>query len=370
MSVAPIPLVDLQAQHRQIADEVARGFARVIEQTAFILGDEVARFEAAFARFTQVPHCIGVANGTEALELAVRALGIGPGDEVIVPANTFIATALAVARAGATPVLVDCDPVHHLIDVGRIAAAIGPRSKAIMPVHLYGQMAPMEAIEALARAHGLHVIEDAAQAQGATRHGRSAGSWGVAAGTSFYPGKNLGAYGDAGAVLTTSDAVAQRIRALRNYGSDVKYHHPETGFNSRLDTLQAVVLNAKLARLAEWNAARRVAARRYDELLAGWEGVTLPATLPGNEHIWHLYVIRVPQRDAVLRQLHAVGIGAGVHYPVPIHLQGAFGHLGHRPGDFPVTEAAARDILSLPLFPEITAAQQERVVTQLRAAPA
>ena len=368
MSGPTIPLVDLQAQHRQIADEVARGFAHVIERTAFILGDEVASFETAFAAFMEVRHCIGVANGTDALELALRALDVGAGDQVIMPANTFIATALAVARAGATPVLVDSDPVYHLVDVERVAAVIGPRTKAILPVHLYGQMAPMEDLQTLASARGVLLIEDAAQAQGAKRHGKTAGSYGAAAGTSFYPGKNLGAYGDAGAVLTNADGVAQRIRALRNYGSEVKYHHPETGFNSRLDTLQAVVLNAKLAHLQTWNEARREAARRYDELLARCDGATPPATLPGNEHIWHLYVIRVPRRDEVLQRLHAAGIGAGIHYPVPIHLQGAFAHLGYRPGDFPVAERAGREILSLPLFPEITAEQQERVVTGLKKA--
>ena len=368
MSAAAIPLVDLAAQHREIAAEVADGFARVLERTAFVLGDEVGAFERAFAELSQVRHCIGVANGTDALELALRAVGVGAGDEVILPANTFIATAAAVVRAGATPVLVDCDPVHLLIDPERVAARITARTKAIMPVHLYGQAAAVEVFTEIVGARGLAIVEDAAQAQGATRHGRSVGSLGIAAGTSFYPGKNLGAYGDGGAVLTGADDVAKKVRALRNYGSEVKYQHPEIGFNSRLDTLQAVVLAAKLRRLAAWNAARRDAARRYDALLSGVAGVRLPATLAGNEHVWHLYVVRVPRRDEVLRTLHAAGIGAGIHYPVPIHLQGAFAGLGHRRGDFPVAEAAADEGLSLPLYPHITAAQQERVVDTLRAA--
>jgi dTDP-4-amino-4,6-dideoxygalactose transaminase len=363
-----IPLVDLALQHREIAAEVEQGFARVCARSAYVLGPEVAEFEAAFARFSGVEHCIGVANGTDALELALRALDVGPGDEVVLPANTFIATALGVVRAGATPVLVDSDPVYHLIDVDAVARRLGPRTKAILPVHLYGQIAPMEALGALATDARVLLVEDAAQVQGATRNGIGAGGFGAVAGTSFYPGKNLGAYGDAGAVLTRSAEIAQRVRALRNYGSEVKYHHPERGFNSRLDTLQAVVLNAKLARLAEWNAARRAAAARYDTLLAGLPRVVRPATLAGNEHVWHLYVVRVPARDQVLERLHGAGIGAGVHYPTPIHLHGAFAHLGHRAGDFPIAEQAAAEILSLPLYPGITSAQQERVASALGAA--
>jgi dTDP-4-amino-4,6-dideoxygalactose transaminase len=365
---AKIPLVDLGAQHRQIADEVNRGFASVFNDTSFILGAPVAEFEKAYAQFVGVKHCVGVANGTDALELAIRAAGIGPGDEVILPTNTFIATALAVVRAGATPVLVDSEPVHHQIDVAEVEGKITPKTRALLPVDLYGQVAPMEEIARLAAKHNLVVIEDAAQAQGATRHGTGAGAFGLAAGTSFYPGKNLGAYGDAGAVTTNSDAIAEKIRALRNYGSPIKYHHPERGFNSRLDTLQAVVLKAKLARLAGWNQARREAANRYRELLAGVPDVTLPSVDAGNEHVFHVYVIRVPRRDEVLKRLNAEGIGAGIHYPVPIHLQGAFESLGHRRGDFPVAEKAANEIMSLPMFGEITAEQQQRVATTLRQA--
>jgi dTDP-4-amino-4,6-dideoxygalactose transaminase len=363
-----IPLVDLKAQLRQIEAEVRAGWDRVLENTAFILGKDVADFEKAFAAFSGVPHCVGVANGTDAIELVVRAAGIGPGDEVIVPANTFIATALGVSRAGATPVFVDSDPDYHLIDVAQIEAKITAKTKAIMPVHLYGQCAPMEQVLAIAKKRGLLVLEDAAQSQGAKRNGTTAGGFGLAAGVSFYPGKNLGAFGDAGGVLTTSDDVAKKIRALRNYGSEVKYHHPETGFNSRLDTLQAVVLNAKLPLLAGWNAARREAAKRYDELLASLSEVTRPRTLAGNEHIWHLYVIEVDRRDDVLAKLNQKGIGAGIHYPVPVHLQGAYAHLGHRKGDFPVAERAAERILSLPMFAEISPEQQVEVVDALKGA--
>src|SRR5262249_34150080 len=258
--------------------------------------------------------------------------------------------------------------LFHLMDPQRVADKIGPRTKALLPVHLYGQVAPMPALQALAKAHQLIVLEDAAQAHGAAQDGVIAGGFGMGAGTSFYPGKNLGAYGDGGAVLTNSDAMASKVRALRNYGSAVKYEHPELGFNSRLDTLQAVVLSAKLAHLGSWNTARQRAAERYDELLKDVAAVTRPAIMPGNTHVWHLYVVRVPQRDVVWRRLNAAGIGAGVHYPLPIHLQGAFAHLGHRRGDYPVAEQAAAEILSLPLFPEITVAQQERVVAELRKA--
>src|SRR6185369_5741484 len=279
---AVIPLVDLASQHREIADEVARGFAAVIERTAFILGDEVEAFERELAAFVGVEHCVAVANGTDALELSLRAAKIGPGDEVVVPANTFVATALAVVRAGATPVFVDCDPHYHLIEPRKVV--VGPRTRAVIAVHLYGQAAPVDAFAAAAP--GVVLIEDAAQSHGATRGGRQTGTFGVAAATSFYPAKNLGAYGDGGAVLTRSADVAEQIRALRNYGSATKYEHPVLGVNSRLDTLQAVVLRAKLKRLVAWNAARRAAARRYDELLAGMPDVALPRTAPENEHVW------------------------------------------------------------------------------------
>ena len=365
MSAPPIPLVDLKAQHAEIAADVAAGFEKVIGDTAFILGPAVREFEEAFARYCEVSQCVGVANGTDAIELILRALGIGPGDEVIVPANTFIATALGVVRAGARPVLVDCDG-YQLLDPGRIEAALTPRTRAVMPVHLFGQIADMKTIGEIAASRGLFVIEDAAQSQGARRNGRRSGSFGLAAATSFYPGKNIGAYGDAGAILTSKDDIAARLRKLRNWGSETKYHHPEVGFNSRLDTLQAVVLAAKLKRLDAWNEARRRAAARYDALLSGIEGVELPRTLPGNEHVWHLYVIRVPRRDEVLAKLNAEGIGAGIHYPTPLHLHGAMRDLGYRKGDFPVAEKAAAEILSLPMYPHLKDEDQQRVAEALK----
>jgi dTDP-4-amino-4,6-dideoxygalactose transaminase len=369
LSEAPIPLVDLKAQHAEIEEEIMRGFARVCAETAFILGGEVAAFERAFAAYCGVAHCIGVANGTDAIELVARALGLGEGAEVLVPANTFIATALGLLRAGVRPVLVDCDS-YFLMQPGRMEERLTARTRAVLPVHLFGQMADMEAIGEIAAAHGLLVLEDAAQSQGARRNGRGSGSFGAAAATSFYPGKNLGAYGDAGAVLTAQEETASRVRRLRNWGSDRKYYHPEIGFNSRLDTLQAVVLAAKLRRLDAWNAARRQAAARYDELLGGLGGVRLPRTLPGNEHVYHLYVVRVPRRDEVLAKLNAAGIGAGVHYPTPLHLHGALRHLGYRERDFPEAERAAAEVLSLPLHPHLTASQQERVADCLRRAMA
>jgi dTDP-4-amino-4,6-dideoxygalactose transaminase len=361
-----IPLVDLKLQHRQIADELHRGFARLFENTAFILGEEVASFEREFAQFSGVKHCVGVANGTDALEMMLRAVGVGDRDEVIVPANSFVATAFAVMRAGAVPRFVDSDPETHLIDVQAVALQITGCTKAILAVHLYGQMAPMEDLKTLADQTGVLLLEDAAQAHGARRHNQGLASVGLAAATSFYAGKNLGGYGDGGAVLTNSDDLAAAVRALRNYGSEIKYFHPRVGFNSRLDAIQAVVLSEKLKHLADWNDARRQAARRYNDLLSGVNAVTLPVTRPGNEHVWHLYVVRVPERDTVLRKLKEAGISAAVHYPSPIHLHGAFQHLGHQRGAFPVAEAAAEQVLSLPLFPEITLEQQIYVVSELQ----
>ena len=364
-----IPLVDLAAQHAAIAPEVASGWQEVLAQTAFVGGPQVAAFERDYAAFTGAEHCVGVANGTDAIEIALRALGVGPGDECILPANTFIATAEAVCRAGAVPVLADCaDDDTYLLDADAVAAAVTPRTRAIIPVHLYGQAAPVEQLLPLADQAGAWIIEDAAQAQGARRHGQGVGSLGHAAATSFYPGKNLGAYGDAGAVLTGSSDLAERMRMIRDHGSVRKYQHEVLGVNSRMDTLQAVVLSAKLRRLAAWNAARRGAAARYDVALSGLDEVIRPRTLAGNEHVWHLYVVRVPDRDRVLRELTSAGIGAGVHYPVPIHLTPAFASLRSADRKLPVAERTAPELLSLPLFPEITADQQERVVAALTAA--
>lgn len=361
MTMDPIPLVDLRLQHDRIADDVRAGFESVLAKTSFILGPEVQAFEREYAQFCGAGHCIGVGNGTDAIELALRAVGVGPGDEVIIPANTFVATAEAIARTGAALVLADCDE-HFLLDPSAAAAAISERTKAVMPVHLYGQMAPMERY---AVAEGIHLIEDAAQSQGATRDGRRSGSVGIVAATSFYPGKNLGAYGDAGAVTTDDASVAERVRALRNHGGIRKYEHVDIGVNSRLDGLQAVVLSAKLRRLEAWNDERRVAAERYGDLLKALDQVRVPEVLPGNEHVWHLYVVRVPRRNEVLANLNAAGVGAGIHYPTPIHLLPAFAHLGWGRGAFPTAELLAGEILSLPIYPGITLTQQERVVEHL-----
>lgn len=363
-----IPLVDLGAQQEEIAAEVEIGMKEVFARATFIGGPQVAEFEDAYAKFLGTQHCVGVANGTEALELALRACGVGRGGEVILPANTFIATAEAVSRIGATPVPVDVDPVHLLIDPARVAEATGPRTQAIVPVHLFGQTSPVEKLEALAASTGAALVEDAAQSQGATRDGRFAGTLGHAAGTSFYPGKNLGAAGDAGAVTTNDPDIAAHVRLLGAHGSAVRYHHDAIGMNSRLDTVQAVVLNAKLRRLHEWNQRRRDAAGRYATLLAGLPGVILPTSAEGNVDVWHLYVIRVHERDRVLAELQKAGIGAGIHYPVPVHLSPAYRELKFGRGDFPVAERAADTILSLPIYPHITADQQEFVAETLTAA--
>lgn len=366
-----VPLVDLAWQHAQVAAEVEAGFASVLERTAFIKGAEVAAFEEALARYTGTAHVVGVANGTEAVELALRAVGVGRNDQVVLPANTFIATAEAVWRAGATPVLVDCDPVHQLIDPVAAGQAVEDScARAVVGVDLFGQRAPLEDLAAAVAHRSCAVVEDAAQSQGATRHGAGIGQGAAVAATSFYPGKNLGAYGDAGAVLTDHGDHAEWIRVTADHGSSVRYQHDLPGMNSRLDTLQAVVLSAKLARLDAWNDLRRRAADRYLTLLADQPGIGLPGVLAGNVHVWHLFVVRVHERDRVLAELHAAGIGAGIHYPVPIHLQPAFADLGHGPGDFPNAEAAAAEIVSLPLFPGITEAQQDRVVDALVAAVA
>lgn len=364
-----IPLVDLKAQYRAIKPEVDAAVAGVLERCDFILGPAVAAFERDFAAFIGSEHCVSVASGTDALWMAMQALGIGPGDKVLLPANTFIATALAVSDAGAEPVLVDMDPATYTIDVDAARRALVPGVKAILPVHLYGQPADMRGVLDLAREEGLLVIEDAAQAHGAVHADGRCGTLGVASAFSFYPGKNLGAYGDGGAVCTGDGDLAERMRRLRNWGGTVKYHHPERGFNSRLDTIQAAVLGVKLRHLADWNARRRRAAAWYREALAPLrDRVELPAEAPWTvEHVYHLFVIRLRggDRDAVLRGLNDRGIGAGIHYPIPVHLQGAYADLGLAPGRFPAAEAAAKSILSLPIYPELTREQVDAVAAAL-----
>ncbi|GGK71282.1 DegT/DnrJ/EryC1/StrS family aminotransferase [Ornithinimicrobium pekingense] len=363
-----VPFVDLAAQSAEIMDEVGPAGLDLLARGAFIGGPPVRQFEEAYAEYAGVAHCVGVGNGTDALTLALRAAGVRAGDEVILPANTFIATAEAISQVGAVPVPVDVDVDHLLIDPNAVAAAVTERTRAIMPVHLFGQTAPVPDLVPIAEAAGAVIIEDAAQSQGASRGGRRAGTWGLAAGTSFYPGKNLGAAGDAGAVLTDDPEVADRVRVLADHGSPRKYVHEVVGTNSRLDALQAIVLRAKLRRLEGWNEARRRAAGRYDELLADVEGVRVPQRHPDNVDVWHLYVVQVDDRDRVLTGLQERGIGAGVHYPTPVHLTPAFQHLGLPPGTCPVAEAAAGRILSLPMFPHLTADQQVVVVEALTAA--
>nr|WP_211289400.1 DegT/DnrJ/EryC1/StrS family aminotransferase [Luteimicrobium subarcticum] len=362
-----MPFVDLAAQFAEVADEVLPGVEEVLRTAGYVGGPHVATFEAAYAQFVGVSHCVGVGNGTDAIELALRAVGVRAGSEVVVPANTFIATAEAVSRIGATPVLVDVDDDYLLIDPEACAAAIGPRTAAVVPVHLFGQVAPVEEVLMRTRDAGIPVVEDAAQSQGARRHGRAAGTLGAAAATSFYPGKNLGAAGDAGAVFTDDSRVARDVRVLAQHGSEQKYDHEVVGMNSRLDAIQSVVLSAKLARLETWNAARRAAAARYAELLADLP-VRVPTTREGNDDAWHLYVVRVEGRDRVLADLAGAGIGTGVHYPTPLHLTQAYAGLGLRRGAFPVAEAASAQILSLPMHPHLTEDQQVRVVDALRRA--
>jgi len=367
---ARVAFLDLAAQRDEIDEEVERGFARIIRDTAFIGGAEVAAFEDEFSAYCEVDHCVGVANGTDAIEAVLRGLGIGHGDEVVLPANTFIATAGAVHRAGARPVLVDCDDDHLLIDPRLIRPALTDRTRAVIGVDLYGQRAAFDDIGAAVAGSDVAVVEDAAQAQGARRDGRAIGSDVGAAATSFYPGKNLGAYGDAGAVITQDASLAARIRAIANHGGTAKYEHRVPGMNSRLDALQAVVLRAKLRRLEGWNEARRSAADRYDQLLDGNPAVRLTQPARGNVHVWHLYVVRVADRDRVLARLQESGVEAGIHYPAPIHLTPAYEWLGYRTGDFPVSEAASRSMISLPMHPHLTADDQARVVELLLEATA
>jgi dTDP-4-amino-4,6-dideoxygalactose transaminase len=359
-------LVDLKAQHRAISEEIEAAIAGVVERCDFILGEEVFLFESEFAEYCGVPSAIGVASGTDALHLACRALNIGAGDEVIVPAMTFAATAFAVSLTGARPVIVDVREDDALIDPEKIERAITSRTKAIIPVHLYGQCADMAAIGAVACEHSLAVIEDAAQAHGAVYAGKRAGALGDIGCFSFYPGKNLGAYGDGGLVTTARRDVAERLRVLRNCGSRTKYHHERVGLNSRLDTLQAAILRVKLTHLEQWNAARQRIAGHYHEALREISEVRCTPHSPGSVH--HLYVIRLQGRDSVLHALNARGIGAGIHYPFALHELEAYASLGYRAGAFPVAENWARQCLSLPIYPELTAAQVDFCVAALEAA--
>ncbi len=357
-----IPFLDLSALSAEIASEVSNRWKVIVDQSDFVLGWEVIGFEQEFAEYCACDYAVGVASGLDALKLILRAMDIGQGDEVITAANSFIATALAISSVGAVPILVDMNDRDFLMDVQALESAITPRTKAIIPVHLYGQAVDMNPIMELACKRGLKVIEDAAQAHGALCNGRRCGSLGDAAAFSFYPGKNLGAFGDGGAVTTNDAVLADRIRMLRNYGSHRRYHHDELGENSRLDTVQAAVLSVKLKNLEEWNATRRHIAGRYAAGLANVAGLRLPTTNEYAEHVHHLYVIRTMRRDALIQYLQDRDIGCIIHYPIPIHLQKAYAYRGWMSGDFPVAEQAANEILSLPLFPSMTDAQVDYVV--------
>jgi len=361
-----IPFVDLQSQYQDLKAEVDAAIAATCARGDFILGEDVKLFEQEFAAFCRVPHCVAVANGTDALHLALLACGIGPGDEVITCTHTFVASVIAIHAAGAKPVLVDCDPDFYTIDPAQVERAITPRTKAILPVHLYGQPADMDPLLDIARRHKLQVIEDACQAHGAEYKGRRCGSIGDIAAFSFYPGKNLGAYGDGGAVTTTRADLAEKVWLLRNYGQRVKYEHTTKGVNSRLDTIQAAVLRIKLRRLEQWNAARRQAAAHYDQSLAGSRLAT-PQRRAGAQHVYHLYVVQAPDRAKLQAALDTDRISHGIHYPIPVHLQPAFADLGYAPGSFPICETLAPKIVSLPMFPELTSEQIQRVVAACQA---
>ncbi|HLF20122.1 MAG TPA: DegT/DnrJ/EryC1/StrS family aminotransferase [Bacteroidota bacterium] len=348
-----IAFVDLKRNYLSIRDEVEKALHDVMERTAFILGSEVRAFEEEFAAYCGAKYCIGVASGTDALKIALKAVGVMPGDEVITVANTFIATALAISESGATPVLVDCDPHYYAIDPDRIEKAITEKTKAIIPVHLYGQIAEMEKIETIAKKYGLKIIEDACQAHGTMYHGKKAGTFGDVGCFSFYPGKNLGAFGDAGAITTDNAELAEKTKLLRDYGQRIKYFHDLKGYNSRLDTVQAAVLRVKLKHLDKWNKKRKKNADLYGKYLSGIEEIKLPQEREGSTHVYHLYVIRVNGRQKIMDELKSKGISCGIHYPIPIHLQQAYADLGLHKGIFPVSEAYAEQVLSLPMFPEL-----------------
>lgn len=365
-----VPLLDLKAQFETLREDLLNALLAVIERQQFIMGDEVGQLERALAQLSATRHAVACASGTDALLLSLKALDLSPGEEVITSPFTFFATAGAIWNAGGKPVFVDIEPATFNLDPEQVEAAITPRTRAIVPVHLFGQMAAMERFQSLAARHGLALIEDAAQAIGARRRvngqWRMAGELGTTGAFSFFPSKNLGGWGDGGMIVTQDDALAERLRKLRTHGGAKQYHHEEVGTNSRLDTLQAAVLLAKLPHLPAWSAARRRHAAYYDEALGGLEGVRTPAVEPANEPIYHQYTIRAARRDALKEHLGRRGIGCAVYYPVPLHLQPCFASLGYRAGQLPEAERAAREVLSLPIYPELTEAQQDEVVGAIR----
>jgi dTDP-4-amino-4,6-dideoxygalactose transaminase len=351
-----IPYLDLRSQYNTIKTEVLAELETVCESTRFAQGPITSEFEKAFADYCGVKQCVSVNSGTSALHLAMKCLNVGPGDEVITVSMTFIATTWAISYTGARPVFLDIDLKRRTMDPQKLEAAITPRTRAILPVHLYGEPAEMEQILSIADRHGIPVVEDAAQAHGACYQGRRVGQFGAMACFSFYPGKNLGAYGEGGALVTNDDEFAARARSLRDHGQSQRYHHEEIAYNYRMDSFQAAVLNIKLKRLDQWNAARSEKARKYSELLHELP-IQTPTHFSNSESVWHCYVIECEDRDDVRSQLIDLGVETGIHYPIPVHLQRAYASLGHRPGDFPITEELSRRCLSLPLYPELTDTQ-------------
>ncbi|MHB1421807.1 MAG: DegT/DnrJ/EryC1/StrS family aminotransferase [Gemmataceae bacterium] len=360
-----VPFMDLKAQSRALRAEILAGLERVLDSSVFALGEETERFETAFAAYLGSKHCVGVNSGTSALHLALLCAGVGPGDEVITVPMTFIATCWAISYVGAKPVFVDINSTTYTMDVEQVEKAITPRTRALMPVHLYGQPADLDPLMEIGRRHGIPVIEDAAQAHGAQYRGRCAGTIGQSGCFSFYPAKNLGACGEGGALITDDDQLAARVRALRDHAQEKRYHHGEIGFNYRMDAFQGAALGVKLKHLESWNNSRRQLAQRYREQLADLP-LTVPIAAEDRSSIWHLFVVLHPERDRLRKELEARGIQTGLHYPVPVHLQKAYRHLNYKEGDFPMSERVGRECLSLPLFPEMTLTQQDAVVQALR----
>ena len=360
-----IPYLDLPAQLRDIRKEIDAAIARTIDQCSFCLGPDVAQFEKDFARFVGAEHCVGFNSGTSALHVAMRLLGVGPGDEVITTPFTFVATSWAISYVGAKPVYVDIDDATFNLNPKFIERAFTPRTKAVLPVHLYGHPFDVDAVLAVCRKHNLPLVEDAAQAHGAKYKGKIVGAFGQMAGFSFYPGKNLGACGEGGALVTNNPAFDRRARALREHGSIVRYYHDEVGYNYRMEGFQGAVLGVKLKHLAKWTNERRQVAHRYHELLSDTP-LQLPREANYAESAWHLYVVRYPRRDELKKHLEVNGVGCAIHYPIPLHLQRAYAQLGHKAGDFPVAEKAARECLSLPIYPELTDQQIQRVADVIR----
>jgi len=360
-----VPYLDLAAQMRPLRKEIDAAIARTLDNCSFCLGPDVVNFEKEFAKYCGVQHCVAFNSGTSALHIALLLLKVGPGDEVISTPHTFVATSWAISYAGAKPVYVDIDDATFNLDPKQVERAITPRTKVIMPVHLYGHPADLDPLLEICRRRQLALVEDSAQAHGATYHGKMIGSFGAIACFSFYPGKNLGAYGEGGALVTNDAALAARARALREHGSTQRYYHDEIGYNYRMEGIQGAVLGVKLKHLATWTRERQRVAHRYQELLAGTP-LQLPREAAGCESAWHLFVVRHPQRDALKKHLEANQVGCALHYPLPLHLQKAYAHLGYAAGAFPVAEKAARECLSLPIYPEMTEAQIQRVASVVK----